>query len=93
MFSYKKFKAHISSAVQIPIEVRKDLTNDNGVKSTQFVMISDDSISIPGPEDYRLSNLLESGVPLQSVDTKFDSSLTVNDVNMLTKIVESTKNE
>lgn len=71
MFRNRKFKVNTCHPSSISVRVVKSSVTSDGVEvcSVVNVPVSEEHGAIPSPIDYKLSDLLASGVPLTQLDS------------------------
>lgn len=84
MFRYRSYKYHVPRLGMVYEDSQKT-TVENGVQSIRIVSVrSVDAVSIPHPDEYRLSDLIAAGVSLTPVDTRIiDNAPAESDVAKL----------
>ena len=89
MFRYRSYKYHVPRLGTVYEDSQKTIVED-GVQSIRIVSVrSVDAVSIPHPDEYRLSDLIAAGVSLTPVDSRIiDNAPVESDVAKLDSYLE-----
>ena len=91
MFRFRKFNICHPQPREVMVRVVRSEFNELGVESQSLVVVphSDEHPPIPSPSDYKLSDLMAAGVPLNQVNPAvFDSGPTDAQVEALGKALD-----